>query len=352
MQRKIDILLKYNLVYFSLNIDYVHVYPKKIPANTKIIPLLLLHGWPGSPLEFYKMIPQLTEVNEQYDFVFEVIIPYLPGFGLSDAPQKQGFDTGAAAIVLNNLMKRIGTPNYYVQGGDFGSMIASAMATLFPQNVFGFHSNFCVVTNSWALIKNIAISKFRQFFIEKEFIDWYPSLWNDFRTTLEENGYFSIHGTKPDTIGAVLVNNPVGLAAYLLEKYSSWTNLSNRNKPNGGFSGGLAYDELLDIVMMYYTTNSAATSVRFYKEFTLRDQAIDNVKTNVPYACARFRNDLRYYPDWILKGKYANIVQSTYHNEGGHFAAMEVSDKLSRDVFEFVSKVEQVKGTNKEKLEL
>lgn len=328
------------------------MYPKNVPSNIKIIPMLLLHGWPGSPLEFYQVIEKLTTVNETNGFVFEVIIPYLPGFGLSEAPYKQGFDTTQAGILLNNLMKRLNIPKYFIQGGDFGNIIGSRIATLFPDNVLGFHSNFCIVSTGLSHLKRILGSIYPSLFIDEAYVDFYYPLSRNFWIILQETGYFHIQGTKPDTIGAVLNNNPIGLASYLLEKFSTWTKLENQFRPDGGLTKSFKLDELLDIVTMYYATNSIATSVRFYKESLMRNSDIDKVKTQVPYACARFTNDLRYDPDWILKGKFGNIVQSSYHMEGGHFAALEVPDLFASDLINFVGKVEGKENHNKDKNEL
>jgi juvenile hormone epoxide hydrolase len=100
--------------------------------NKKVLPLLLLHGWPGSFIEFTKIIPLLTRETEGYDFVFELVVPSLPGYGFSDPARKPGLGPAEMGLIFDRLMKRLGYDKYYVQGGDWGSLIGSNMATLFP----------------------------------------------------------------------------------------------------------------------------------------------------------------------------------------------------------------------------
>lgn len=104
----------------------------KDAKGKKVVPLLILHGWPGSVVEFYKVIPMLTTPKEENDFVFEVIVPSLPGFGFSDGAVKPGLGYVQTAVIMKNLMLRLGHEKFYTQGGDWGSFIVTAMATMFP----------------------------------------------------------------------------------------------------------------------------------------------------------------------------------------------------------------------------
>ncbi|XP_063710119.1 juvenile hormone epoxide hydrolase 2-like [Culicoides brevitarsis] len=329
----------------GLDVHYVHVYPENAPKTSKVIPLLLLHGWPGSILEYYEVIPELVKLSMHKSFVFEFIIPFIPGFCQSEAPHKQGFDSVQTAIVFNNLMQRIGVEKYYIHGGDWGSIIGNHMATLFPEHVLGYHSILCSTNTPLSMLKTFIASFWPSMFIEESRIDWFypqmPHLW----TLLEESGYFHIQATKPDTIGAALTGNPVGLAAYILEKYSTATNKANRNKKNGGFNETIHIDRILDIIMLYHASNSITSSMRFYKETMASEnpRILDTRKVTVPTACARFKHDIRHLSDFVLKDKFVNLVQSTYHEKGGHFAAMELPDVLAKDIFDFVSKVEMNK---------
>lgn len=328
---------------YSLDVHYIHVYPEKAQKSTKIIPILLLHGWPGSILEYYDIIPELMKLSKEHSFFFEFIVPFIPGYGYSEAPHKQGFDSIQAGIVFNNLMQRIGITHYYIHGGDWGSIIGNQMATLFPKNVLGYHATMCITNTPLATLKTAVASFYPSLFIEKQYVDWFYPFMPHFWRYLEESGYLHIQATKPDTVGVALSSNSVGLAAYILEKFSTWSNLQNRNKERGGLNETIEIDKLLDIIMIYYGTNSITTSMRLYKE-TFSNQAhmkaLDSRKMTVPAACARFKQDIRHVSDFVLKDKFVNLIQSTYHDVGGHFAAMEVPDVLAKDIFDFIFMIE------------
>lgn len=243
-------------------------------------------------------------------------------------------------------MTRLGYDKYFVQGGDWGSIIGSHMATLFPENVLGYHSNMCSVLSPKAQLKGFFASLMPSLFAPHGFEDFFFPLSNKFQYLIEESGYFHLQATKPDTIGSVLTDNPVGLAAYILEKFSTWTNSGYRQLANGGLKNRYKLDALLDNVMIYYLTNSITTSQRLYAEsFSSREQALkmDRVPTNVPTGCARFKHDIMHLLDYQLKDKYRNLIHSTYYREGGHFAALEVPNILYHDFIEFVKKVEKLK---------
>lgn len=145
--------------------------------------------------------------------------------------------------------------------------------------------------------------------------------------------------------------NPVGLAAYILEKFSTWTDPSYRNRDSGGLdSGDFTYDTMLDNVMVYYLTNSITTSMRLYSEAFSNHQRgyeIGRVPTgNVPIGCARFKHDLAHSIDWQLRDKYPNLVHVKNYAFGGHFIAMQKPDVLYDDFIEFVKKARQSRGDN------
>lgn len=142
----------------------------------------------------------------------------------------------------------------------------------------------------------------------------------------------------------MLRSNPIGLAAYILEKFSTLTNGDNIHLADGGWStfDDEYKDAILDNIMVYYLTNSITSAVRLYSESFTKQQfgyQLDRVPTNVPTACARFRHELAHMLDWQLEDKYTNLVQSTYHKKGGHFAALEQPELLFQDFAKFVKKV-------------
>jgi len=325
----------------GLNIHYIHVVPQ-VSKSVKVYPLILLHGWPGSIVEFYDFIPLLTTVSKDRDYVFEVIAPSLPGYGFSDPAAKQGLHYGEMAIIFRNLMLRLGKQRFFVQGGDWGAAIGASMTTFFPDNVIGFHSTMCSVMSPMANVKLFVASLYPKYFVEEEkHVDWHFPIGAKFMDLMKESGYMHLQATKPDTVGAALSNNPVGLAAYILEKFSTWTNLEYRDLPDGGLEKYYTMDQLLDNVMVYYMTNSILTSQRLYKESMSNSETFDigRMVTSVPTGCAKFRWELINQIDWILKDKYQNLIQSTYHDDGGHFVAMQLPKVLYKDFILFVNKM-------------
>lgn len=293
------------------------------------VPLLLLHGWPGSIREFYELFPLLTTANDKSDYVFEVVAPSLPGFGWSEASAKTGYGPPEVAVVLRNLMLRLGHTRFLVQGGDWGSILGSDVATLFPENVIGYHTNFATIRTTLSTIKVIIASCCPSLFIDRQYVSFVFPLMDKMKVLIAESGYFHLQATKPDTIGIALSNNPVGLAAYLYEKF---VRALPHNSP----------DPILDDIMIYYLTNSITTTCRLYSEILTTKQngyKMMRVPVQVPVGVARFVNDLGHSLDWQLKDKYPNIIHSTWHMQGGHFAALEVPHLLYDDFITFVKKL-------------
>lgn len=268
---------------------------------------------------------------------------------------KTGLGPAQMAVIMRNLMIRLGYNKFFIQGGDWGSAIGSHIATLFPENVLGYHSNMCAVLTPKAMLKGAIASIIPSYFVPKGYEDFFFPLADKLKFIMEESGYMHLQSTKPDTIGTVLQNNPVGLAAYILEKFSTWTNPSYRHLPNGGLKERFKLDALLDNIMIYYLTESITTSQRIYKEHFAPEQAalnLQRVPTNVLTGCARFKNDLLHFTDFQLKDKYPNLIHSTYHKAGGHFAALELPNTLYNDFLSFVEKVEEIEKISNYKREM
>lgn len=199
----------------------------------------------------------------------------------------------------------------------------------------------CSVNSPMANIKTFIASFYPSWFISDEKMrSWIYPFTPKFMHILQESGYMHIQATKPDTIGVALQNNPVGLAAYIIEKFSTWTNPSYRNLPDGGLEKYFTLDSLLDNIMIYYLTDSITTSVRIYKESFIEDVQYDmqRVQVSQPTGCSRFKFELMQAPDFVLKERFPELIQSTLHDDGGHFAAMQLPRVLYNDFIEFVKK--------------
>ncbi|CAH2098059.1 unnamed protein product [Euphydryas editha] len=322
----------------GLDIHFIRVKPQVKPGVT-VVPILLMHGWPGSVREFYEAIPLLTKQASGYDFAFEVVVPSLPGYGFSDAAIRPGLGVAQIAVIFKNLMNRLGHKKFYIQGGDWGSAIGSSMATLFQNDILGFHSNMLFIQNDYSLFRTILGAFFPSLIVDSHLADRMYPLSKYFAYLMEEFGYLHIQATKPDTVGVALSDSPSGLLSYILEKFSSWTRFENRALGDGGLSSRFSKDQLLDNLMVYWTTNSITTSMRLYAETMSnkhRALGIDRVYTSVPAWALQAKNELFYQPPNILKLKYQNLQGVTVLDEGGHFIAFEMPQVFADDVFKAI----------------
>lgn len=347
-KKQVDVLNKYphyKTKIEGLDVHFIHVRPQ-YRAHQKVLPLMLVHGWPGSFYEFYKIIPLLTQ--NQDDVAFEVICPSIPGYGFSDAPHKKGFNSLAAARILLTLMERLGFSQFYLQGGDWGSLITTNMAQMKPECVKGLHLNMCMSRRGFKVLLSLLIGPYLPFLVgltREDVRRLFPFFEKNVWEMLRESGYMHIQGTKPDTAGCGVNDSPVGLAAYLLEKFSTWTDFNNRGLEDGGLERKYSLDELLTAVMIYWTTGSIVSSMRFYKENfnTNPEKRVDGLTdVYVPTGLAAFPNELMHCPESWAKNKYRNIHSYTFMPRGGHFAAFEEPQLLADDIVKFVRKVEKM----------
>lgn len=332
--------------YHSLNIHYIHTKPAS--DGRTVVPILLLHGWPGSVREFFDIIPQLSAPDAVlHNTVFTVVAPSLPGYAWSAAATRPGLGAAQIAVVLRNLMLQLGYERFYVQGGDWGSVVGSAMATICPENVIGYHSNMLLIRTPMSVLKECVASVWPSLFVYREHQSFFFPSAARWSNLLLETGYMHLQASKPDTIGLVLIGNPVGVAAYVLEKFLTWSDPLCRSQSERGWPAfDRSYrDAICDNIMVYVLSGCMTTSMRLYAESFGSAQnrlGLARVPTAVPTACARFANDVLHSMDWQLQEKYSNIVQSTYHHSGGHFAAMEQPALLFGDVVEFIRSVNRV----------
>lgn len=319
----------------GIQVHFIHVKPQKTSGNK---PILLVHSWPGSVIEFYKMIPLLVKDG------FEVIIPSLPGYGFSEAPQKPGFDVMHAGRILAKLMSRINHEKFYYHGGDWGSIVGKAISVMYPQRILGYHSTLPNVQFNFRFILKILVAEILS-----------PSLvYNNPSTeknrlhpikerigfVLQETGYFHIQASKPDTSGIGLNDSPAGLGAYILEKFSTWTDPSNCDKSDGGLSEKYSIDDLLTNVMIYWTNNCIISANRFYKEY-ISVPNFSKFVVSVPVALLLPKHELLMLPPTLLRNAYADVVHIHELNTAGHFSAFEEPEMVADDINSFVTKITQ-----------
>ncbi|KAM3930864.1 epoxide hydrolase 1-like [Leptodactylus fuscus] len=354
-KKQVKILNKYphfKTTIEGLDVHFIHVKPTHLNPGQKVYPLLMVHGWPGSFYEFYHILPLLTDPGNHGlnpNIAFEVICPSIPGYGFSEAPSKTGFTAFAAARIFYKLMLRLGFNEFYLQGGDWGSRITCLLSQMKSESVKGLHLNFVMqMPGGLGWMMSLLIGRYAPWLVgltREDVKRIYPFMEKNVFTTLRETGYLHLQATKPDTIGSALNDSPAGLAAYILEKFSTATDMSFQDLEDGGLDRKFSLDDLLTNVMIYWITGAISSSVRFYKEnFTRNFNNTPDIKMaiSVPTGIAAFPCEMAHAPPVWAKQKFHNIVSYTYMPRGGHFAAFEEPELLAQDIQNFVSKVEKI----------
>jgi len=320
----------------GLDIHFVHVKAKRNRGTKVMPPLLLLHGWPGSFFEFYGAIPYLTDPNKSgINFAFDVIVPSLPGFGFSEPTLKKGLSISAITQIFAKLMKRLGYTSYIVQGGDYGSMFARIMPVYDPDHCIGVHLNMFTTPTPWYAPFQLALASLLgpgTIFTEPQHERLLPFM--DYLTDVVKNsGYMHIQATRPYSLGHALTDSPVGLAAYIVEKLYIWSD------NDGDIYSVLTKDHILTNIMIYWANNTIASSMNYYYEIVGDVKAmhlLTKEEIYAPTALADFKKEIRYAHNADWAGiPFKNIVQYTYHEKGGHFAALEQPEAFSKDVISF-----------------
>jgi pimeloyl-ACP methyl ester carboxylesterase len=296
-------------------VHFMHIRGK----GKRSIPLIITHGWPGSFLEMMKLIPLLTQDPE---LSFDLVIPSIPGFGFSGKVNQEGCNNAFVADLWHKLMLTLGYDAYGAQGGDIGSGISTWLALQNPSSLIGLHLNFIAGSYKPYLKENELLSD-EVLAFEKNKADW----------SAREGAYAHIHATKPLTAAYGLNDSPLGLCAWIIEKFNSWSD-------NKGFiENTFSKDELLANVTLYWLTQTIHSSMRIYNENSKKPlifQKDDFVK--VPVGFARFPREIPTPPrSYIEKG--FNIQHWTEMPAGGHFAAVEQPVLLAGDIRDFFSKI-------------
>jgi pimeloyl-ACP methyl ester carboxylesterase len=293
----------------GLDIHFVHVRSR----NANAVPLILTHGWPGSILEFLKVIGPLTDPvahGGDASDAFDIVCPSLPGYGFSAKPTTTGWGVPRIADAWATLMAGLGYERYGAQGGDWGAMVTSSLARRHPEDLIGIHLNMLIAVPTREQRESSTESERASLNAMSHFQRW-------------ETGYSKEQSTKPQTIGYGLVDSPVALAAWIIEKFHTWMDC-------GGDPESVApRDELLDAVTIYWLTASGASSARLYWE-SLNDFSKEPI--HVPTGCSIFPKEI-YRPS--RRWAEAHFSDLRYWNElerGGHFAALEVPSTFVDEV--------------------
>lgn len=305
---------------FTADIEGYEIHFLHIRGNgRKSFPLIITHGWPGSFLEMMKLIPLLTSHPE---LSFDLVIPSMPGYGFSQKITEPGCNTRKMAGMWLNLMLELGYGRFGAQGGDFGAGVSTILGLRHPKEVAGIHLNY--IPGSYRPFPDP-----RKPLTEEE-IQFERSVEEWDRT---EGAYRHQHATKPLSLAYGLNDSPIGLCAWLVEKYFGWAD------SRGQIENVFSKDELLAQVTLYWVTETIHSSIRLYHENSqapLIFSKDDFVK--VPVGIARFPLEEPFPPRLYIERGF-NIRHWTEMPAGGHFAAMEQPGMLAGDIREFFSKI-------------
>ena len=300
------------------NIDLHFIHKKGSGKNP--IPLLLCHGWPGSIVEFLNVIEKLTSPEKfggKEEDSFDVIVPSLPGFGFSGPPSRP-IGPRKMATIFNSLMTNVlGYKKYISQGGDFGGAISTWLGYDFPNTCKAIHINIMIVRHADG----------PQTQEEK---DWDIKFEKD---QLIENGYRSQQETKPQTLSYAMMDSPVGVAAWIIEKMNGWSDIKNND-----IESVYSKDILLTNIMIYLVTKTFNTASWIYygrREEGGRFLPKNGHRIEVPTAAALFPKEYLEWPPKSYADRIYNIKRWTKMSKGGHFAALEQPDLLVEDIVSF-----------------
>ena len=298
-------------------IHFLHVRSPEPQAT----PLLLLHGWPGSVVEFLHVIGPLSNPSAHGGTgvpAFDLVIPSLPGFGFSGPVTEPGWGSRRIAGALAELMRRLGYERYGAQGGDFGALVAPDLGRVDPTHVIGVHVN--AATMGFIPFGDIPEEDQATFSAtEKERAARLQHF------LAEGNGYFQIQATRPQTLSYALTDSPAGQLAWIVEKFKEWTN-SGHALPEDA----IPRDEILTDVSVYWFTGTAGSAANIYYESMHSGDW--PTPSQVPTGVAVFAEDIaiRRYAERVN-----NIVHWSDFETGGHFAALETPDLLTADIRAF-----------------
>jgi len=322
-EQKLNQYPQYKCEIDGVDIHFYHVKGK----GKDSLPLILSHGWPDSFIRYQKIIPLLTDPTSYGGDIsdsFDLVIPSLPGFGFSTMPELRGINNCMIADLWAKLMiDKLGYSKFGAAGGDMGSGITRYLAQNYSKHLIGIH------LTDVGIIRNILLSDDSNLSIEEIKYKKTAQHW-----IANEGAYMSIQSTKPQTLAYGLSDSPVGLAAWIIEKFYSWSDIEDK------FEDKFNMDELLNNILIYWFENSIGSSIRMYHENTNTLPPINKIE--VPTALALFPKDILLPPkEWVEKN--FNIKQWTEMPRGGHFTAMEEPALFTDDVRKFYRTLRNVK---------
>lgn len=316
IERKLNDFHHFKTTISETTIHFIHE-RGKTPNST---PIILTHGWPDSFLRYTKIIPMLTDPEKfgrNPNHSFDVIIPSLPGFGFSGYPWNGIINNETIADMWLELMtKKLGYQKFIAAGGDIGSGVTRYLAAKHPEALMGIH-----LTDVGIIRELLAPDQSPEFSSEEREYSKIASEWLS-----SESGYMRVQATKPQTLAVGLSDSPVGLAAWILEKFHSWRDLQS----------SLSLDEILTNIMIYWFNNNIYTAARIYYENNHSLNAIGTI--DVPTGICLFSKDILLPPKGWVETHF-NVVHWGNAPNGGHFTSMENPEAYAENLFVFLEKL-------------
>jgi pimeloyl-ACP methyl ester carboxylesterase len=323
-EARLNMLPQFKTEIDGVDVHFIHV---KSP-HENALPLIMTHGWPGSVVELLETVGPLTDPTAhggRAEDAFDLVLPSIPGYGLSAEPTELGWGPGRVAQAWAKLMQRLGYTRYVAQGGDVGSQVTDAMGRQAPDGLIGIHTNLLTpaLGNAEALTGSPPSEE------ERAALDALAA----FRAT--GFGYFVEQASRPETIGYALLDSPVALAAWMLDHDTDSYQKIARAFVDGQASGNLTRDNIVDNVTLYWLTGTGASAARSYWEAgqaQARAAGQAPPPVSIPVGFTTFPGEIWRTPrSWVEKA-YPNVIYFNEVERGGHFAAWEEPQLFSEEM--------------------
>lgn len=323
-ERRINAVPNYLTSIDGLPIHHLH----SRSAQEDAVPVLLLHGWPGSIVEFLEVIPKLSAPESAELESFHVVAPSLQGFGASPGIGEPGMTPVRIAHRMAALMRELGYEQFVVHGGDWGTLLATHIASLYPQRVLGLHVTLTHpippgdVQDAMALVQDH----------ERKWLKG-----NEFNA-LDGRGYFEIQKTRPETLGFALNDSPAGWCAWVLDKFYQWTDCERDGIRD--VRHAVSWEKFLANLSVYWFTDTISSAMHFYREqyLALRNGTGAAGEVVVPTGAGIFPQEILKSPRAWYQRRFP-LVHWTEHEAGGHFGAMEQPEAFASDLRAFAQTV-------------
>jgi pimeloyl-ACP methyl ester carboxylesterase len=312
-EARLDQIGQFRTTIDDLGIHFLHRRSVRADAT----PLIVTHGWPGSIAEFVDVVDELADPKDADAPAFHVVVPSLPGFGYSDKPAVTGWGIEKIAAAWVELMGRLGYSRFVAQGGDWGGVITTVLGGRFPEHVRGIHTTTAQAPPGLTT-DGLTVA-------EREWTEDTREFWR------HHAAYAKQQATRPQTIGYSLVDSPVGLLAWILDKFAEWSDTEDSPFET------ISRDRVLDDVTLYWLTRTGASAARIYYESHL---SLDpELRVDVPSAITMYPRDIEKCPRAWAQERYRQIVRWRSPETGGHFPSLEVPGDFVNDLREGLAAV-------------